>query len=293
MKTFEELSFVDDFMFCKVLEDNEDLCKELLELILEKPIRMIKNRNKQKSIDIAYDGKGIRLDVYVEDGDSTVYDIEMQTTPELALPKRSRYYQGMIDLDIIEKGAMYQELKKSYIIFICNKNPFEEKQLHKYSFENVCMEDKNIRLEDETVKVFLTPDGIEDDISPKMKDFLNFISSGTPNDDFTRRLDEAVAKQKVSKERKKEFMKFELLMQEERAKGRAEGHASGLAEGHASGLAEGHASGLAEGVEHGKLSILRGLMQTTNCSVEEALKMGNVPEEEWETYLDLLNKKEQ
>lgn len=273
MKTFEELSFVDDFMFCKVLEDNEDLCKELLELILEKPIRMIKIRNKQKGIDVAYDGKGIRLDVYVEDGDNTVYDIEMQTTPELALPKRSRYYQGMIDLDLIEKGAMYQDLKKSYIIFICSKNPFEGKQLHKYTFENVCLEDKNILLRDEAIKVFLTPEGKADDISPKMKEFLNFISGGKPNDDFTRRLDEAVAKQKVSKERKKEFMKFEILMQEERAKGRAEGHASG--------------------VEEGRISSLTGLMKNMNCSAEKALQLMDVPEAEWETYLDLLNEKEQ
>ena len=265
MKTFEELSFVDDFMFCKVLEDNEDLCKELLELILEKPIHRIQLRTKQKNIDVAYEGKGIRLDVYVEDGENTVYDIEMQATPVLALPKRTRYYQGMIDLDLIEKGAAYQELKKSYVIFICSKNPFKDEKRHKYSFENVCLEDKTILLGDEAVKVFLTPDGEADDVSPKMKEFLNFISGGIPNDDFTRRLDEAVAKQKVSKERKKEFMKFEILMQEEHAKG----------------------------IEDGRLSILLGLMQTTKCGAEEALKMGNVPETEWATYLDLLNKKEQ
>ncbi|MCQ2521949.1 MAG: hypothetical protein MJ105_06180 [Lachnospiraceae bacterium] len=67
-------------------------------------------------------------------------------------------------------------------------------------------------------------------------------------------------------------MKFQLRMQDEYAKG----HASGLAEGHA------------------KInSILLGLMQTTNCSAKEALKMCNVPEHEWETYLDLLNTKEQ
>ncbi len=273
MKTFEELSFVDDFMFCKVLEDNEDLCKELLELILEKTIHRIQLRDKQKSIDVAYEGKGIRLDVYVEDGENTVYDIEMQAAPVLELPKRTRYYQGMIDLDLIEKGAAYQELKKSYVIFICSKNPFKDEKRHKYSFENVCLEDKTILLGDEAVKVFLTPDGEADDVSPKMKEFLNFISGGIPNDDFTRRLDEAVAKQKVSKERKKEFMKFEILMQEEYAKG--------------------HAKGYASGVEEGKLFALTGLMKNMNCSAEKALQLMDVPETEWATYLDLLNKKEQ
>jgi hypothetical protein len=31
MKEYEELRFQDDFMFCKILQENEDLCKEPLE----------------------------------------------------------------------------------------------------------------------------------------------------------------------------------------------------------------------------------------------------------------------
>ncbi len=42
-KTYEELTIADDFMFCKILQDNPDLTKELLELILDVPmVRMIK-----------------------------------------------------------------------------------------------------------------------------------------------------------------------------------------------------------------------------------------------------------
>ena len=33
-KTYEELCFTDDFMFCKILSNRLDLCQELLELIL-------------------------------------------------------------------------------------------------------------------------------------------------------------------------------------------------------------------------------------------------------------------
>ena len=68
---------------------------------------------------MTYDGKGIRFDVYTEDEKNTVYDIEMQTTSQKDLPKRSRYYQGMVDLNLIERGAKFKQLKNSYIIFIC------------------------------------------------------------------------------------------------------------------------------------------------------------------------------
>ncbi len=95
IKEYDELLFTDDFLFCKVLENNEDLCKELLELILGKKIRRVNYLAKQKVIDITSDGKGVRLDVYLEDDENTVFDIEMQTTTSRYLPKRTRYYQGM------------------------------------------------------------------------------------------------------------------------------------------------------------------------------------------------------
>ena len=111
-KNYSELSFTDDFMFCKVLVSQPNLCKELLELLLGIEIRKIEIAESQKTIEMTYDGKGIRFDVYTEDEKNTVYDIEMQTTSQKDLPKRSRYYQGMVDLNLIERGAKFKQLKK-------------------------------------------------------------------------------------------------------------------------------------------------------------------------------------
>ncbi len=35
MKDYEDLRFTDDFMFCKILQENEDLCKEVDNLVLK------------------------------------------------------------------------------------------------------------------------------------------------------------------------------------------------------------------------------------------------------------------
>ena len=70
VKKYEELTFTDDFMFCKVMQNNPDLCKHLIELIIGKKITMITYPDTQKAIEITADGKGIRMDVYVE-GDGT------------------------------------------------------------------------------------------------------------------------------------------------------------------------------------------------------------------------------
>lgn len=75
---YELLKFTDDFMFCKVLENNPDLCRELLEVILAIKINKVEHISKQKEIKVKSDGKGVRFDVYLEDSDNRVFDIEMQ-----------------------------------------------------------------------------------------------------------------------------------------------------------------------------------------------------------------------
>ena len=76
MKDYEELRFQDDFMFCKILQENEDLCKELTEIVIGRKIGSIVKTEKQKSIEVTADGHGVRFDVYFEDDKKTIYDID-------------------------------------------------------------------------------------------------------------------------------------------------------------------------------------------------------------------------
>ena len=115
---WEELNISNDFLFGKVMQ-NPELCKELLQRILpDLMIERIEYPELQKSINMNMDAHSVRLDVYVKDDRETVYDIEMQVSDTKELPKRSRYYQGMIDLQLVDAGQHYKKLNKSYIIFI-------------------------------------------------------------------------------------------------------------------------------------------------------------------------------
>ena len=64
-KRYEELTFADDFMFCKILQNEQDLCKKLVEIILGRKIGEIVQKEKQKCIEITSDGRGVRFDVYL------------------------------------------------------------------------------------------------------------------------------------------------------------------------------------------------------------------------------------
>lgn len=214
-KNYSELAFTDDFMFCKVLISNPNLCKELLELILGIDIRKIEISESQKTIEMIYDGRGIRFDVYVEDEKNTIYDIEMQTTLQKDLPKRTRYYQGMVDLNHIERGAKFKQLKKSYIIFICLDDAFGY-NLPVYTFRNYCQQDKEIELGDDTAKVIINAKGNRDGLSQDMIDFLDFIAESKTNSEFTQKIKRAVNDAIEHKEWEVEYMTMYAKIMQER-----------------------------------------------------------------------------
>ena len=227
MKDYEELRFNDDFMFCKILQENEDLCKELTELVIGRKIGTIVKTEKQKSIEVTGDGHGVRFDVYFEDDEKTVYDIEMQRSDTLELPLRSRYYQGMMDLDYLERGKKYKELPDSYIIFLCTFDLFEL-GYHKYSFVPKCIEVEKLILEDRTARVFICAGGDKDDVSDNMKNFIDYLVGKNASDDFTSRLDAKVKEAIEKRFWRKEYMHFQEMMEAELNKGIEQGIEQGI-----------------------------------------------------------------
>jgi len=222
-ESYQKLQFRDDFLFCKILVERPDIAKEILEIILGVKIKKVVPQN-QKMIEITADGRGVRLDVYLDDENGTVYDLEMQTTLKKDLPKRTRYYQGMIDLDLINRGAKFSELKKSYIIFICMDDPFNEGR-HIYSFENICRENPERKLGDEAYKILLNASGTLDDVSDNLLDFFNLILTGKGNTYLSKEIEKEVEKAKSHEEWRLTYMTLFMRDEEKRAEGRAEGRA--------------------------------------------------------------------
>ena len=109
----------DNFIFSKTMELYPDLCRQLLELILDIPIKQISYPEREKTIETRIDGKGIRLDVFVQDqGAKRTFDVEMQVSNSAHLDMRIRYYQALLDMDSLKRGQHYGTLNESFIIFI-------------------------------------------------------------------------------------------------------------------------------------------------------------------------------
>lgn len=119
MKDWKDLTISDDYMF-KLIIKRKRICKQMLERILHIEIEDLSYVGTEKVLIPVYGSKGVRMDVYVKDGKGTVYNIEMQVRqPEGdGLAKRTRYYQAMMDADLLAAGADYDRLNPTIIIFM-------------------------------------------------------------------------------------------------------------------------------------------------------------------------------
>lgn len=226
MKNFEELEFRDDFMFGKVMEDKE-LCREVLECLLQRPVGELVDVQTQKSLKYTSDGKPIRLDVYNEDSDKTVYDAEMQnqnnkTIESLELPKRSRFYQGAIDIDFMNRGNLYKNLPDSNVMFICTFDPFGC-GLSKYTFMPCCEEEPKLKLKDGTAKIFYNSTYRGNDLPDDLKDLYDYVQTGIAESDLTKKIDAAVVKGRKNEIWRTQYMKEWVVLQEAKEEGREEG----------------------------------------------------------------------
>ena len=224
IKPFEELTFADDFMFNKVMHDPE-ICAEVIERLLHIKVDHIVYPEIQKSLQPYYTSKGVRSDVYLKDSDR-VFDIEMQNGKEDYLGKRTRYYQSMIDIDNLMRGEQYTELKESFIIFICNHDPFGA-ELPQYTFMNSCKEKADVELNDKTVKVIYNAKAYEKTDDEELKAFLRFVCNNTSGDGFTDKLKSITERIKQNELLKTEYLAVNLhdfdIRREALKEGREEG----------------------------------------------------------------------
>ena len=284
IKPWEDLTIQDDYMF-KLIMGVKRICLNLLQGILRVEIKDIHYLETEKSMDARYQGKGVRMDVYVRDDANTVYNIEMQVRmlEGESLFKRTRYYQSMIDADLLAAGADYDDLNKTVIIFICPFDPFG-KGRHIYTFRNLCVEDKKLELSDGAIKIFLNAKGTLNDVDEGVKAFLNYVNGIVCDNPLVKEIDEEIRRIKKENEERVSYMTFAMKMMEERKEGFREGERQGLAKGKAEGKVEGKAEGKAEGMA---LSI-RSMMEKLNFSMEKAMDILQIPAAERAKYAALV-----
>ena len=218
-----------DFMFFKVMQDEELLLELLKRVLPELDIDFIAVQ-AEKKIEIGDDIRGVRLDIFVRDNDGRAITVEMQVTNYGYLPRRLRYYTSTTDMKFLDRDMPYDMLPDSYVVLIC---PFDfyGKGMHRYTFRNCCKECDGLEMDDGVTYVVLNSKGTADDVDEKLKAFLNYLNGVVSDDEYIRKLDAAVMRGRLNKEWRLEYMTIEQRDMEHERVGRERGREEGLETG--------------------------------------------------------------
>ena len=279
-KRLEDLTFTDDFMFSQVMK-NKEICKEVVETILGIKVGKIEFLTSQYEIEIDPEAKTIAMDVYLRD-EKKIINVELQNGHRLELPKRSRYYQAVADIDNTSPGELYSEMKDNYVIFICTFDPFLQGKAF-YKFENICLnEDKPLRLNDGTYKIFLNT--AADDLTlldPELKLFYDYIRRGTADSTLTEKINSSITELKENRETRRKYMTYTTRIAEAKSEAREEGRKEGIKYGISIGRNEGISIGLSQG-EHKKAVETAKSMMQRNISIDIVAECTGLSPEEIE-----------
>ena len=243
---FEDLKISNDFMFKEVMKSNKGLCKRLVGSIMQQDIEDIVYIETEKTLQPYYDSRGIRLDVILADENHTRYNLEMQARNVISkagvalLPKRTRYYQSVIDMDMLKQGENFDQLNPLVLIFICTFDFYKEGR-YVYTFKSRCLENLELELANDVTVKLVNAKGKHGQVNTLLKNFLRYVMTNEPVDDFTEDVERQVWAVKNDKKAREEYMVLQAKIREHEIvayeAGEAQGHAAGLAEG----LAEGEA----------------------------------------------------
>ena len=194
-KKLEELNLLDDFLFNAMMtypEIGEKFTRKILKLLFNRDFRNLKVIAQKSYRGLNTDLRGARLDVYVESDDSaeidasedvSIYDLEPDKNDKAkyiaAFPQRIRFYHAIIDSRSLKSGEDFGKLKRVYVIFICNYDPFGYDRV-KYTIRNMCVEEPEMPYDDGAQTTVLYTKGTkDDDISEELRQFLNYMENTT------------------------------------------------------------------------------------------------------------------
>jgi len=192
---------------------------------------------QEEELDVDLESKSIKMDVYAKNEEKS-FDLEMQSIDTKELPERARYYQGLMDVDNLKSGEKYSTLKTSYVIFICITDIFN-KGLGKYEFENLCVDNPEIKLNDRAYKYFFIAQNCDKFTDNEQKVLMELVLNNKASDSFSHKIIELVNSAKKNAQWRHKFMEYERQRTYDLELGEERGFKKGIKQGIEQGIEQG------------------------------------------------------
>lgn len=205
-------------------------------------------------------GRSAVLDCVARDDDDIRYNVEIQQENEGASPKRARFHSGLLDMNTLNPGEDFDKLQESYVIFI-TRNDVLKAGLPIYHIERRIKETGR-SFPDQSHIIYVTSSIQEDtELGRLMHDF----HCKSADDMYSRVLADRV---RTLKETPKGVESMCRELEKIYLDGRTDGRA--------------------EGVIKATQASIKNLMETLGLSLEAAMAALKIPQNEWQTYSELL-----
>ena len=229
------INLSDFALFLSVMK-NPKAYQNTLSIVLNEPDIKLKEVKVEQVILNKTGKRAIRLDAWALSEDERQFNIEMENHGESdSVPKRARFYQGLIDSPILKSGkkTKYKQLPSTVIIFITQDDIFK-KDKAMYTFVEKCKEIEDLELEDGTTKIFLNMSSKNG--SKELVSLLQYMKNTDINnpeilvkDKRILEIDEIVTEVKESEEWEGiEMNILEIGIQEGERRGREQGIQQGI-----------------------------------------------------------------
>ncbi|WP_418462789.1 Rpn family recombination-promoting nuclease/putative transposase [Frisingicoccus sp.] len=269
-KPLKDLTLLDRFLFDTAMSDPE-ISRNILSIIFDdREIPPIHFSAAEQTQEPYFDSRAVRLDVLAIDEEGTVYDAEAQkeNKGKRFLLRRSRLYQSSIDVNLLQPGDWdFGKMNDVYVIFIAPFDLFGQDK-YMYTFQMTCKEVPGLPLNDGAVRIFLNTHGKNDDeVSPELVEFLHYAEKPEQYRKSLQnpRVKKLAEQMDMLKSNQKVGVKYMRLWEE---------------------LADARL----DGMEEAQIASIRNLMKKTGWSAEKAMDMLDIPKENWNRYLKLMEK---
>lgn len=266
----QELNLLDRFLFDETME-NLEAYQAAVSILLEEEVELIERPETEKEFRISPELRQIRLDVVSMDIGKKLYYTEMQQRDTKNLRKRSRFYQAQLDVSLLEPGSKdFNSLNDSCFILVA---PFDifDRGLYRYTFEGVCRECPDLKINDGAIRVFINTKGTnKQEFSQEFLDFMEYINDSSDwMADRTQSGKIKVIHENVKKIKSSEKMGVKYMqLWEEKAYIREDAFAEGVEKGIEKGLEAFIQDNLEEGKD--RKIIIDKLMKHFQLSEKEA-----------------------
>ena len=216
---WEQAGLADDFAFGEVMKRGNSGLNLLRAIYPNLNITGIGKVNAQEEIRQSRQGHDVVLDLYFEDDQRRIFDVEMQRENRKGFWSRIWHYLLYLESQALQKGEAYEDRRPVHLAFLMSYDAMKRNKRIYHS--QILFDDSEVPLK--TSMTLLNSQGKVTEVTPELQDVYHLMNGKdqavvTP---FGRHLSQEIELVKLDPQKERKYMLYSLKIEEDLADARA------------------------------------------------------------------------